>query len=171
MQSIKLKFIKELKINFHLLENKYSYIQNFFDILNIINNLYYFLINPFFNFKIKILYIFFYFEKFFSKILYIIQYINYKNKSSITASFMKLWNKKKKWVQIDIITSIPLSNSMEEYLLKFFNKSYNHIKFFMEKKVNNRIIGGLKLSIEDKELDSSLEENIKKLNNTLKIYI
>jgi F-type H+-transporting ATPase subunit delta len=169
MQSIKsdLLSIKELKI--YVFDNKYSDIQNLLDIININNDLYHFLSNPLLNSKKKyfFLYIIFNFDNFFSKIL---QFINFKNKSSITTTFMKLWNTKKKWIQINVITAIPLSYSMEEYILIFFKK-YKNIKFFLEKKVNNNIIGGLILCIEDKELDSSLEETIRKLKIQLKNYI
>lgn len=71
-------------------------------------------------------------------------------------------------MQLNVITALPLSFYVEEYLLIFFKKNYNNIKFFIEKKVNNSIIGGLILRFEDKEWDSSLEEKTKKLRIHLK---
>lgn len=77
-------------------------------------------------------------------------------------------------MQLNVITAVPLIFSVEEYLLKFLKKSYKKIKFFLEKKVNNSIIGGLIFRLEDKEWDSSLEEKIKKLRihfkNAITIY-
>lgn len=81
---------------------------------------------------------------------------------------MNLWNIKKKLVKINVITAIPLNNTIEEYLLKLVKKSNKNRKFYLEKKVNNSIIGGLILSIEDKEWDNSLEERLRKLRKHFK---
>lgn len=84
---------------------------------------------------------------------------------------MNLWNIKKKLVKINVITAIPLNSSIEEYLLKLVKKSNKNRKFYLEKKVNNSIIGGLILSIEDKEWDNSLEERLRKLRKHFKNHI
>lgn len=153
----------------YVLDNIYYEMQNIIDILDINHCLYHFLRNPFLNFKVKLLflYITFHLEYFSSKIIRLIPFTTI----GFTYSFMKLWNKKKKWVQINVITAIPLSNSIEEYLLEFFKKSNSNRKFFLEKKVNNSIIGGLRLRIEDKEWDSNLEAKILKLRIHFKNHI
>lgn len=168
MQSIKsaLLPIKDLKKS-SVFENKYSDIKNFLDLFNISNDLYYFLCNPFLNYKKGFLiYIIFHLE-YFSSI--IIKFTTSKKSCIIYASaFIRLWSKKKRWVQLNVITAVPLSSSVEEYILSFFKKSYKNLKFFLEKKVKNSIIGGLILRFEDKEWDRSLEESIRKLRIHLK---
>lgn len=89
-------------------------------------------------------------------------------KKGITYIFLNLWNIKKKLVKINVITAIPLNNTIEEYLLKLVKNSNKNRKFYLDKKVNNSIIGGLILSIEDKEWDNSLEERLRKLRKHLK---
>jgi len=142
--------------------------QNFIDLLEISNDLYHFIRNNFLNSKKKwlFLYIILHIENVSSAIIRLIT----SKKKGITYALMRLWNKKtkKKWVQLNVISAIPLNNTIEVYLLKFFQKSNKNRKFFFEKKVNNSIIGGLILRINDKEWDSSLEELIRKLRIHLK---
>lgn len=146
--------------------------QNIIDMIDINNDLYHFLSNSFLNSKKKwlFLYIIYHIENISSNIIRLIQLNTEKKKYSITCALIKLWAKKKKWVKIYVITAIPISNSIELYLLKFFQKSNNN-KFYLKKKVNNRIIGGLILRLKDKEWDNSLEERIRKLKIHFKYHI
>lgn len=173
MQSIKsdLRYAKEL-FNYsikktYVLEKIYYEMQHIIDMLDISNDLYHFLRNPFLNSKRKWIFLslIFKMEDFSSTLIKLIQL------RGIAYAFMSLCNRKKKWVQINVITAVPLSNPIEEYIIKIFQKSNPNRKYFLEKKVNNSIIGGFILRIEDKEWDSSLEENIRKLKIHLKNHI
>lgn len=161
--------------NTYFLDNLRIEIKNFIDMLDISNDFYHFLHNHFLNSKKKwlFLYIIYHFDIFFyTRVLFkLIKFTNWKKKRGITYIFMNLWNIKKKLVKINVITAIPLNNTIEEYLLKLVKKSNKNRKFFLEKKVNNRIIGGLILRIEDKEWDNSLEESFRILRKHLKNQI
>lgn len=158
-------FIKKI----YVIDNYYYEIHNIIDILDINHCLYHFLRNPFLNYKKKWIFIYtiFHLEYFSLPIIKLVLY----TKTTYTFEFMKLWNIKKKWVHINIITSVPLSYSLEEYLINGLKKSNPTKKFYLKKKVNNSLIGGLRLRIEDKEWDSSLEEKIRKLRRHFKNHI
>lgn len=148
----------------YFLEYFFYETQNIIDIFDISNVLYYFINNNYLNSKKKwlFLYIIFNIENIFSTIINFLYKINNKKKN-ITYTFSTIFYNKKKWIQIIIITAMPLSNTLEEYLLIFFKKRNDNRKFFIEKKVNKNIIGGLILRIEDKEWNRSLENSIRKL--------
>lgn len=162
-------FIKKTSV----FEKIYYEFQNFIDMLDISNDLYHFLNNHLLNSKKKwlFLYIIYHFDNFSSTIIKFIQRTNCKKKKGITYRYMNLWNIKKKLVKINVITAIPLLNIIEDYILKLVKKNNKNRKFFLEKKVNNSIIGGLIIRIEDKEWDNSLEENFRKLLKHLKNHI
>lgn len=154
-------------------EKIYYSLNNIIDMLDISNDLYHFIHNNFLNSKKKwlLLYIIYNIENISSTIIKLIQFTNSKKKKGITFTIMNLWNIKKKLIEINVITAIPLSNTIEEYLLKDFKKSNKNRKFYLEKKVNNSIIGGIILRLEDKEWDNSFEESIRILRKHLKNHI
>lgn len=159
----------------YVLDNLRIEIKNFIDMLDISNDFYHFLHNHSLNSKKKwvFLYILFHIDLYFYTrvLIKLIKLTNWKKKKGITYILLNLWNIKKKLVKINVITAIPLNNTIEEYLLKLVKNSNKNRKFYLEKKVNNSIIGGLILSIEDKEWDNSLEERLRKLRKHLKNHI
>lgn len=147
-----------------VLEKIYYDIQNLIDMLDISNDLYHFLHNPFLKTQKQwlFLYIISHLETITSTIIKFIPFItvtDWKEKKGVPYRFMNLWNRQKQLVKINVITALPFTNTIEEYLLKLGKTSHQNRKFFLEKKVNNCLIGGLILRFEDKEWDNSLEDS------------
>ncbi|MBR1750990.1 MAG: F0F1 ATP synthase subunit delta [Ruminococcus sp.] len=86
--------------------------------------------------------------------------------SKIADVLHKLYNDDKGIMEAEVITSQPLSEALEEKLVKkLCDKSGK--KVVINKKVDKSIIGGIIVRFDDRELDSSLKKRLEDLRRSI----
>ncbi|MDR0483681.1 MAG: ATP synthase F1 subunit delta [Alphaproteobacteria bacterium] len=73
----------------------------------------------------------------------------------------------KGYFKVSISSVIPLSESQEQKIKEIITKSHGD-KFFLEKKIDPAILGGLVIHLKNQVIDDSLASKIKKIENNVR---
>lgn len=79
----------------------------------------------------------------------------------VAIEYQKIYRYINKIYKIIIITSINIDKSLQKEIInKILYKSYKNIQYEIENKIDNKIIGGFCIYIEDKKLDFTIKKSI-----------
>jgi len=84
----------------------------------------------------------------------------------ITRVFLDLYREKMGFVSVSLTTAISIDDNLRKKIIKLINTAYN-ANVEMTESVNENILGGFKLQIEDKLLDASVSTSLKKFKREL----
>ncbi len=84
----------------------------------------------------------------------------------ITRVFLDLYRKKMGFVSVSLTTAISIDDNLRKKIIKLINTAYK-ADVEMTESVNENILGGFKLQIEDKLLDASVSTSLKKFKKEL----
>ncbi len=84
----------------------------------------------------------------------------------ITRVFLDLYRKKMGFVSVSLTTAISIDDNLRNKIIRMINAEYK-ADIEMTESVNENILGGFKLQIEDKLLDTSVSTSLNKLKREL----
>lgn len=84
--------------------------------------------------------------------------------SSISKNFMELYKKHNKIISANVITSVPLDESLREKIILLVQKNTN-FEVELKETINKEIIGGSIINIGDYQLDNSVKTQLINLKN------
>ena len=85
--------------------------------------------------------------------------------SSISKNFIELYKKHNKIISANVITSVPLDESLREKIILLVQKNTN-FEVELKETINKEIIGGSIVNIGDYQLDNSVKAQLKNLKNS-----
>jgi F-type H+-transporting ATPase subunit delta len=87
--------------------------------------------------------------------------------SGIMEEYQKLYNKKHNIVEATVTLISRLSEKTKTELLETLKKKYNASEVHLTEKVDQRLIGGIKIQVGDEVYDSSIQNSLKQLQAQL----
>ncbi len=86
---------------------------------------------------------------------------------AIIADYRRLYNKKHNIVEATVTLTSRLSEHTRVELREALKKKHNAREVHMLEKVDQRLIGGIRIQIEDEVYDSSIQNSLKQLQTEL----
>ena len=98
-------------------------------------------------------------------------YLKNKNllgkKEEILNALEKIVNKENSVIKAKVTTEMKLQTDVTKEIEEFIKKKYKAKEVILEEKVDKKILGGVKIEIEDDIIDVTLRNKIKQLQNYL----
>lgn len=98
-------------------------------------------------------------------------YLKNKNllgkKEEILKTLEKIVNKEKGIVKVKVTTEIKLKTEVVKDIEEFIKKKYKIKEVVLEEQVDQKLLGGIKIEIEDDIIDATLANKIKQLQDYL----
>lgn len=84
----------------------------------------------------------------------------------IIRNFQKLYNEYNNIIEVNLITAHSISQSTEEEIIKYLQNRLNK-KVKLKKTIDEKIIGGFIIQIDDKEYNATISEQLNKIKEKL----
>ena len=81
--------------------------------------------------------------------------------------FISLYNEKNNIAKVSLATATVLNNNSRELILKTIKEKYKFSEIQLEETVDSDLLGGLVMRIGDKQLDASIQGQLRKIENEL----
>ena len=81
--------------------------------------------------------------------------------------FISLYNEKNNIAKVTLATATALNNNSRELILKTIKEKYKFSEILLEATVDSDLLGGLIMRIGDKQLDASIQGQLRKIENEL----
>lgn len=98
-------------------------------------------------------------------------YLKNKNllgkKEEILKALEKIINKEGGVIKAKVTTEIKLDGELGKEITEFIKKKYKIKEVILEEKVDKKLLGGIKIEIEDDIIDATLRNKIKQLQDYL----
>ncbi len=101
---------------------------------------------------------------------FIIQITDHKRENLmklICQEFIKQYNKEHNIALVNLTTATQLNDSQRKEILDFIKSAYNFSAVEFEEKVDEDLIGGLILRIDDKQIDGSIKRKLQDIKQEL----
>lgn len=85
----------------------------------------------------------------------------------IARNFMDLYRKEKGIRTASLVTASPVSKDVEEQIRSLIAKAFGNVEVDLHSSVNQDVIGGFVLRIEDQQYDASVASDLRKLKKQL----
>lgn len=85
----------------------------------------------------------------------------------ICQEFMKQYNVEHNIATVNLTTATALNDDQRSEILKFLNTNYNFHSVELEEKIDEDLIGGLILRIDDKQIDGSIKRKLQDIKQEL----
>lgn len=85
----------------------------------------------------------------------------------ICREFIRQYNVAHNIAKVRLTTATPLSDLQRKEVINFINEHYNFSSVELDEKVDDELIGGLILRIEDKQIDGSIKRKLQDIRQEL----
>jgi len=86
---------------------------------------------------------------------------------TICQEFIRQYNQEHNIAKVHLTTANPLTDSQRKDILEFVKSAYDFSSVEMEEKVDEDLIGGLVLRIDDKQIDGSIKRKLQDIKQEL----
>ncbi|MDP2789402.1 MAG: ATP synthase F1 subunit delta [bacterium] len=86
---------------------------------------------------------------------------------AILSSLEKIFNQEEKIIKAKVISVKKLHNETKTHLIHKLEKRYNAHKVFLEEFLDEKLLGGIRIEVEDEVIDLSMKNKINKLQEHL----
>lgn len=101
---------------------------------------------------------------------FILQIADHKREGlleTICEEFIKQYNKEHNIAKVQLSTATKLTEAQRKGVLDFIDKNYDFKSVELEEEVDEELIGGLVLRIEDKQIDGSIKRKLQDIKQEL----
>ena len=86
---------------------------------------------------------------------------------NIYDTFKMLVDEKNNILNCEVVSKYPLDNNVKEDLIKYLSQKYQK-KIILKELVNDELIGGIKVIVQNEVIDYTIDSNLTNLKNTIK---
>ena len=86
---------------------------------------------------------------------------------NIYDTFKMLVDEKNNILNCEIVSKYPLDNNVKEDLIKYLSQKYQK-EIILKELVNDELIGGIKVIVQNEVIDYTIDSNLTNLKNTIK---
>lgn len=101
---------------------------------------------------------------------FIIQIADHKREGlmkMICQEFIRQYNAEHNIATVNLTTATPLNEAQRKNILEFITSSYNFKSVVLDEKIDEDLIGGLVLRIDDKQIDGSIKRKLQDIKQEL----
>lgn len=96
--------------------------------------------------------------------------VNHNRESSLDVTmqeFVSIYNEKNNIAKVSLTSATALNTVSREMILKTIKEKYNFSEIQLDETVDSDLLGGLIMRIGDKQLDASIQGQLRKIENEL----
>ena len=86
---------------------------------------------------------------------------------NIYDTFKMLVDEKNNILNCEVVSKYPLDNNVKEDLIKYLSQKYQK-EIILKELVNDELIGGIKVIVQNEVIDYTIDSNLTNLKNTIK---
>jgi len=91
------------------------------------------------------------------------------SESKILNEVTRIWNIENNIISAQILSRYELSSSQKNQIEKDLKEKYKAREVLMEEKIDESLLGGIKITVEDEVMDGTLLKNLNQLQVALKL--